>query len=543
MNYKITGKENINFNNNAFYCIGTGRMGLALQKQYYEQLKLVQDTIGFEHIRGHGLFSKDMFIYHEYAASGKFYPGGKIPENEEICVEYNWTYLDMVMDSYKELKIRPFIELGFMPDQLASGEQTVFYWKGNVTPPSSYERWCDLVRATLLHLIERYGRDEVVQWPVEVWNEPNLTAFWKDADQKEYFKLYDKTSRAVKEVDQRFKVGGPAVCGGTDKEWVTAFLEYVRDNDCPLDFVSRHHYTTETPAHNGHYGYPKLHKKEKCFEQLEATRGIVDSFPQFKDMDIHVTEFNTSYIPNAPVHDMNLNAAYIANMLSTFGDNHKSYSYWTFGDIFEEFGVPYTPFHGGFGLVANGLIPKPTFWTFAFYKKLLKDYEKCVLRTPECIVVQCRDENNDCDGNLNGGSAYFKGIAWNVDTEMSGKEIELNLELPLGLADDGNAGSVIATCSGSGATATAVVPPNVLITQLVDEEVCNPLKIWHDLGEHANPSADEVELLRSAANPFIQTKRCGNKINLTLKENAVCYFEIKTAPIVSDRGYEYGRLE
>lgn len=543
MNYKITGKENINFNNNAFYCIGTGRMGLALQKQYYEQLKLVQDTIGFEHIRGHGLFSKDMFIYHEYAASGKFYPGGKIPENEEICVEYNWTYLDMVMDSYKELKIRPFIELGFMPDQLASGEQTVFYWKGNVTPPSSYDRWCDLVRATLLHLIERYGRDEVVQWPVEVWNEPNLTAFWKDADQKEYFKLYDKTSRAVKEVDQRFKVGGPAVCGGTDKEWVTAFLEYVRDNDCPLDFVSRHHYTTETPAHNGHYGYPKLHKKEKCFEQLEATRGIVDSFPQFKDMDIHVTEFNTSYIPNAPVHDMNLNAAYIANMLSTFGDNHKSYSYWTFGDIFEEFGVPYTPFHGGFGLVANGLIPKPTFWTFAFYKKLLKDSEKCVLRTPECIVVQCRDENKDCEGSLNGGSAYFKGIAWNVDTEMSGKEIELNLELPLGLADDGNAGSVIATCSGSGATATAVVPPNVLITQLVDEEVCNPLKIWHDLGEHANPSADEVALLRSAANPFVQTKRCGNKINLTLKENAVCYFEIKTAPIISDRGYEYGRLE
>ena len=544
MNYKITGKENISFNNNAFYCIGTGRMGLALQKQYYEQLKLVQDTIGFEHIRGHGLFCKDMFIYHEYDTAKWQMPWGKMEETPTLTVEYNWTYLDMVMDSYRELKIRPFIELGFMPDQLSSGDQTIFYWRGNVTPPRNYDRWTALVKATLDHLIKRYGRDEVVQWPVEVWNEPNLTSFWKDADQKEYFKLYDKTSRAVKEVDQRFKVGGPAVCGGTDKEWVTAFLEYVRDNDCPLDFVSRHHYTTETPAHNGHYGYPKLHKKEKCFEQLEATRGIVDSFPQFKDMDIHVTEFNTSYIPNAPVHDMNLNAAYIANMLSTFGDNHKSYSYWTFGDIFEEFGVPYTPFHGGFGLVANGLIPKPTFWTFAFYKKLLKDYEKCVLRTPECIVVQCRDENKDCDGSQNGNrddAVFFKGIAWNVDTEMSGKEMEINLELPLGLADDGNAGSATATRSGS--AATAVVPPNVLITQLVDEEVCNPLKVWHDLGEHTNPSADEVALLRSAANPFVQTKRCSNKISLTLKENAVCYFEIKTAPIVSDRGYEYGRLE
>src|SRR5574344_79376 len=109
MNYKISGKETVLFNNNAFYCIGTGRMGLALQKQYFEQLKFVQEKIGFEHIRGHGLFHDDMAIFHEYENS-----------DGEKLVEYNWTYLDMVMDSYLELNIRPFIELGFMPNQLAS---------------------------------------------------------------------------------------------------------------------------------------------------------------------------------------------------------------------------------------------------------------------------------------------------------------------------------------------------------------------------------------------------------------------------------------
>lgn len=493
MNYKITGNENIKFNNNAFYCIGTGRMGLALQKQYYEQLKLVQEKIGFEHIRGHGLFHDDLAIYHEY--------------QDGVKVEYNWTYLDMVMDSYKELKIKPFIELGFMPKQLASGEQTVFYWKGQTTPPKNYERWANLIKATLHHLMDRYGKEEVITWPVEVWNEPNLPGFWKDADMEEYFKLYQVSSAAVKEVDQRFKVGGPAVCGGTDKEWIKAFLEFVKKNKCPLDFVSRHHYTTELPAQDGHYGYPKLHPKEKCFEQLDSTRGIVDSFTEFKDMDINVTEFNTSYIPNGPIHDTNLNAAYIALMLSTFGDNHKSYSYWTFGDIFEENGVPFTPFHGGFGLVANGLIPKPTFWTFAFYKNLTKKYEKCLLKTPECLLTKCTD-----------GS--FKGIAWNVDTEMTGKEIEIDLDLPL---ENDN-------------------QPNVLLTQLVDEEVCNPLKVWHELGEHANPDQDEIELLRQAAQPLTKTQRCGNKISLKLKENAVCYFEVKKAPVQSDRGYTYGRL-
>lgn len=519
MDYTVTGKESVLFNNNAFYCIGTGRMGLALQKAYFEQLKLVQEKIGFEHIRGHGLFSDDMAIC-------RTDPFAKDKDNAPV--EYCWTYLDMVMDSYKELNIRPFLELGFMPKALASGDQTIFYWKGNVTPPKDYTKWADLVKATLNHLIERYGRDEVVSWPVECWNEPNLPGFWKGADMTEYFKLYDVTSRAVKSVDERFRVGGPAVCGGTDKEWITAFLKFVEEKKCPLDFVSRHHYTTANPTPDGHYGYPKLHEKALCFEQLDPTRGIVDSFAFSKDMPIHVTEFNTSYIPNAPVHDMNLNAAYIANMLSTFGDNHASYSYWTFGDIFEEFGVPYTPFHGGFGLVADGLIEKPTFWTFAFYKKLTRDYVKCVLKTPECIVVQCRERAEK------GGATYYKGIAWNVDTEMSGKSIELNLELPLPATN---------TAADKTADASKACAPNVLLTELVDEDVCNPLKVWHDLGEHANPDAEELELLRTAAKPLVETRRTGNKVSLTLKENAVCYFELKNEAIKSDRGYTYGRLE
>ena len=511
MKYKINGNEDILFNSNAFYCVGTGRMGLALQKHYYEQLKFVQEKIGFEHIRGHGLFCDDMAIYREY----------KEKDDEPAIIEYCWTYLDMVMDSYKELGIRPFLELGFMPKKLASGDQTIFYWKGNVTPPSDYKKWTNLVQATLTHLIERYGRDEVVEWPVEVWNEPNLPGFWKDADMKEYFKLYDLTSRAVKEVDPRFKVGGPAVCGGTDKEWIKAFLEYVEANKCPLDFVSRHHYTTEVPERNGHYGYPKLHEVSRCFEQLDSTRGIVDSFKSFDGMDIHVTEFNTSYIPTAPVHDTNENAAYIANMLATFGDNHASYSYWTFGDIFEEFGVPFTPFHGGFGLVANGLIPKPTFWTFAFYKNLTKQYKKCVLKTPECVVVQCGESDatpgaGNSSGAQNATNVCYKGVAWNIREK---EPITLELELPLP-AEDG---------------------ANVLVTHMTDENVCNPLKVWHDLGEHPNPSAEEIELLRTAAVPQITTNRCGNKVSITLEKNAVCYFEVRNAPIKSDRGYEYGR--
>ena len=89
-------------------------MGLALTKEYQEQLSLVQKEIGFSHIRGHGLFCDDIGIYQE------------TPEGES---EYNFTYLDRVMDSYISLGLRPFLELGFMPQKMASGTQTIFYWK------------------------------------------------------------------------------------------------------------------------------------------------------------------------------------------------------------------------------------------------------------------------------------------------------------------------------------------------------------------------------------------------------------------------------
>lgn len=494
--YQVNGDSTVPFHNAADYCIGTGRMGLALQREYYEQLKYVQENIGFSYIRGHGLFCDDMAIYQTYQdGDGKMH------------TEYNFTYLDRVMDMYQELHIRPFLELGFMPEKLASGEQTVFYWEGNVTPPRDYSGWIALVQGTLRHLIERYGREEALRWPVEIWNEPNLCSFWKDADMQEYFKLYQVTSEAVKGVDAGFRVGGPAICGVEDARWLQAFLEFVRESHAPLDFITRHHYTSYLPERDGHYGYITLHEPEYAFGELERSREMLDSFPEFRGMEIHITEFNTSYIPECPIHDTNLNAAYVAHMLSRLGDKHTSYSYWTFGDVFEESGVAFTPFSGGFGLLANGKIPKPTFYTFAFFKKLKGE---CVLRSAEAVVVKVDK----------GG---YRGVVWNADGRNTGEELTLTIELP---AEQG------AYC---------------LLNKLVDEECCNPLKVWHDLGEPAHPAKETVALLREAAKPLVTTERMDStegrvKLLFHLKKNAVQYFELRRAPLQSDTGYSYERV-
>lgn len=495
--YTIEKNAEVLFHNNVDFCVGTGRMGLALQKEYHEQLALVQEEIGFSHIRGHGLFSDDMAIYQEYET-----------ESGEKRAEYNFTYLDLVMDSYRKLGLKPFLELGFMPEKLASGEQTIFYWKGNTTPPKSYEAWCGLVTATLKHLMERYGADEVVTWPIEVWNEPNLAGFWKDADMEEYFKLFRTTFAAIKNLDKRFRVGGPAICGVQDEFWIRSFMEFCRKERIPLDFVTRHHYTTDFPEKAGHYGYAALSDAEDGFANLRTTRNIIDSFEEYRGLEIHITEFNTSYIPNCPLHDTNQNAAYIAQQLSRLGDVNESYSYWTFGDIFEENGVPFTPFHGGFGLVANGCIPKPTFWTFKFFKDL---EGRCVHKSEDAVVLQKED-----------GS--YCGVAWNAARTRTGRELALNFDLPAGDAGE-----------------------YCLITKTVDEDTCNPLCLWHDMGEPASLTEKQKKLLKEVARPFMQSGRicaAGKRLQagLNLREHGVVYFELQPVVTKSDRGYDYNRV-
>ncbi len=497
ISYEIQNETEYSFKNHADFCVGTGRMGLTLQQQYQEQLKLVQEQIGFRHIRGHGIFCDDMAIYQEYT-----------DESGNIRAEYNFTYLDMVMDAYQNLGIKPFLELGFMPQKMASGDQTVFYWKGNVTPPKSYEAWSDLVQAVLLHLFDRYGKEEVVTWPVEVWNEPNLPGFWKGADKEEYFTLFQKTYCAVKKTDSRFLVGGPAICGVDDVLWLRQFLEFCREQELKPDFITRHHYMWEKPEQCGHYSYGSLKDPKTAMEELKVSREIIDSFESFHGLPMHITEFNTSYSPDSPIHDTTVNAAYVAWLLSKMGDLCESYSYWTFGDIFEEKGVPFTPFYGGFGLVANGTIPKPTFWTFAFFKKL---QGKCIHRSDELIVMEKED-----------GS--YCAAAWNL---CLGQMECLRLSFTLPVNEDGE---------------------YCLLTKTVDEAHGNPRKIWHDMGEPSWLSNEETQILKDSAQPLIHTESVSASANvisisISLQPWAVMWFQLKKIKRNGDRGYDYCRGE
>ena len=470
-------------------CIGTGHLGLALHKEYVDQLRKVQDQCHFHFIRGHGLFSDDIGIYQ------------RVPTDSGEETRYNFTYLDRIMDTYRELGLRPFLELGFMPSKLASGNQTIFYWKANVTPPADEQEWVLLVENTLRHMAERYGSAEVAQWPVEIWNEPNLAGFWENADLQKYLRLYEITSQAVKRAVPGIRVGGPAVCGGDScLPWIDAFLDWCEQHDLPVDFLTRHVYMADTPIHKGRYEYHSMCMAETSMKELADTRALLERHPCFASLPIYVTEFNTSYNPFCPIHDTVQNAAIMSSFLALAGDYADSCSYWTFGDVFEELGIPSTPFHGGFGLMANGQIPKPTLWAFHYFSELQGE---CIYRDKHLILMKKEDG--------------YEGILWQICSDAA-DELEVCLTLPM---------------SGR----------SFLVCEQLDANHGNPLSVWLDMGQCPNPTPAQVQLLQASAQPYIQTIVPEEKDGLVqfvlhAFDNTVLHFALHSAPAHRDDGYD-----
>lgn len=434
------------------HCVGTGRFELALRRDYQDSLALIQREIGFRHIRGHGLFAEGVGVHRPYEYQGSTHTG------------YAFGYVDQVIDAYLELGIQPFLELGFMPSALASGEQTVFWWHGNVTPPNSLGEWTDLVRATLRHLIERYGVALVRRWPIEVWNEPNLADFWQGADEAAYHRLYEATAFAVKDVDAELQVGGPAISPGAD-EWLTRFADFAGARGVPVDFVSKHAYTSGPARHVPFGTYQTLAPARGLLEQFgtprELLRGsVLDGVP------VHITEFNSSYRPDNPIHDTAFHAAYLAPVLAEGGEFVDSFSYWTFSDMFEESGPPTAIFHGGFGLLTHRQIKKPTYHLYAFMARMGED----VLARGEDHLV-----TRDPDGRVT-------VLAW-APVDETGREPgpaghTLRLSIPV-------------------ADASAAFA----LRSRVSEEAGNAWAAWREMGSPASPSSRRLDALRESAEP------------------------------------------
>jgi len=331
------------------------------------------------------------------------------------------------------------------------------------------------------HLVERYGPDEVRTWPIEVWNEPNLADFWAGADRQAYHRLYEVTAHAVKEVDAGLQVGGPALSPGAD-DWLVPFAEFAAERGVPVDFVSKHAYTSGPAQQVPFATHQTLQPATALLEQFASPRRLLRG-TALAELPVHITEFNSSYRPDNPIHDTAFHAAYLAPVLAAGGELVDSFSYWTFSDVFEEVGIPTTLFHGGFGLLTHRQIKKPTYHLFAFMARLGRDV---LARGADHLVTR------DARGRVS-------VLAW-APVDVTGRDPvdrhELRLSIPVagpgdGRADEGAPGP--ASRSGGGATAAFVLRSSI------SERDGNAYAAWCELGRPPSPRPAELDVLREAA--------------------------------------------
>ena len=188
---------------------GSGRAILSLRESYRNDLRDVKQITGFEYVRFHAIFHDEVGVY---------------SEDKDGKPVYNFSYVDQIYDGLLANGVKPFIEMSFMPKDLAAKPALhPFWYKQNVAPPKDWGKWDDLIAAFTKHLVDRYGIDEVASWYFEVWNEPNIDFWAGEPKQETYWELYDHTARAVKQVNSRLRVGGPATAAAA---WVDAFIKH-----------------------------------------------------------------------------------------------------------------------------------------------------------------------------------------------------------------------------------------------------------------------------------------------------------------------------
>ena len=468
-------------------------------------IKLAHDELGIRYLRCHGVFDDDMLTYQRMGDCRMF---GSVPGKNKIS-EINFRQVGDIYDNLLDCGVKPFVELSFMPSALASGKKLGLAYDPNITMPKSLDDWSDYIRRVIRFLLDRYGAEEVESWYFEVWNEPDLGCFFAGT-QKDYFKLYEATARAIKSVDAKLRVGGPSTSAC---KWIPEFLAFCETNKVPCDFVSTHHYPGDAFGNFINLSNVKhmfAASRRAVRERRSLSDAMTDMFflpddakrwdkgtlarmdreakAKAGDKPLFITEWNSMAVFGSPVHDEKYSAAFAVKSCLDLDGSADAYMFWCCSDLFEEQFMLPKPFVGSFGIVSNDGIPKPNFWGF----KMLSQLYPNRLPLPDTGAV-------DMGAFTDGENVQI------LLTPQSGDYYE-NKRYDISLLLDFEASAVS--------------------VQRIDDDHCNPKRVWKELGAPDNLSRRQAhsiaEQTRLREEPYPFTVEEGRtRLSVTLGTNDV----------------------
>jgi len=429
---------------------------------------------------------------------------------------YNWRLVDSIFDTYVKRGMKPFAQIGFMPEALSTNPQPYKHnwtpggkesiYTGWAYPPKDYNKWAELVYQWVKHSVDRYGKAEVESWYWELWNEPNI-GYWKGTPE-EFFKLYDYTADAVKRALPTARIGGADVAGtggNGGSKFLTDFLTHCVSGTnyatgkvgTPIDLISFH--AKGSPALVN--GVVRMNVGTQM-RDIQKGFNIVASFPTLKNLPIIIGESDPEGcaacgMVTSPQNAYRNGTMYPSYTAASFarkyaladqiGINFKGAVTWAFE--FED-----QPWFYGFRDLATNGVDKPVLNVFRMFGKMSGKRVEVIgnrmypLRT--FVDSSARGQQTDVGGLAAKDAKAASLMIWNYH--------DLDVQAP--------AEPVAVSFTGLKAA-------SVTLTQyLVDATHSNSYEVWKKMGSPQNPTKEQIATLEKAG--MLETVGKPQKLNV-----------------------------
>jgi len=413
---------------------------------------------------------------------------------------YDWKILDQIFDTYREVKVRPLVEIGFMPEALSVNPKPYRHtWpNGGIStgwayPPKDYAKWAELVYQWVRHAVERYGAKEVESWYWEVWNEPDIS-YWRGSPE-EYHKLYDFAADALKRALPTARIGGPHSTGPSNPRaaaFLKSFLEHcVRGKNyatgktgSPLDYIGFHAKGNPRMVE----GYVQMGMQKQT---MDISRGfeIVASFPQLRDRPVILGESDPEGCAACPARKYPqhayrngpLYACYTAAMLHHTLELAERHRIRLEGAVTWAFEFEDQPWFEGFRTLATNGVAKPVLNAFRMFGLLGGErlrVESDAAAGLDAVLQAGVRQKPDVQALATRQSREVSVLVWNYhDDDVASSDAEVQLIL-------------------------AGLPASAQRIQLrhyrIDQNHSNALAVWKRMGSPQNPSGEQYAQLEAA---------------------------------------------
>ena len=320
------------------------------------------ENIQMEYIREHILLLKQELDFQYGRIDTLFCPENLL--DFSIQARSNFSVLDDILDFLIANGITPFLNLGLKCRKIVRPDMAFVLNHERLSKIKHQNSYKKMLLEFIRHCIGRYGMQEVLKWRFELWWERVFSDTCISQEQLELLKIeYD----CIKDCLPDACVGGMGFNIFDNNASLENFLERAHATERRLDFISVSMYPynlEESAAEN------KLMPDEDFVEnELLALRKLLAEYGYAPDA-LWVTEWNLSVSSRTWQNDICYKGAYmVRNLIASVGKT-PCMAYWMCTDRTEEYFDSVDFLYGGGGMISSSGLRKAAFYALWFMKQL-----------------------------------------------------------------------------------------------------------------------------------------------------------------------------